>query len=427
MLGISPQAWVGLAAVWGLAAVYRSAEMPFVSPAPPQQPSPAAEPANAAYVKALERYVVESNHTINQLEARLREQVFGRDAAPEAAAAPPPPPPPRAKEGAGGAVSKAAAAPRAARHSARSTAWAPVTLDADDWIVYLRVQKTGSQTLWLTMIETWDGSLWSPSSRCVRGPFCGHKCEDVLRTAFRDHKSKRKCQLFVRAHANWYDYERALAGLPAGGPRKNRIRWLAFLRDPVKRALSEHEHITRGLVAQFGAHTFGKAWDYDFTDPKKASLGDWLACAACQRGARNRQTRFLAGLATTGELADGEGTRDGDARLLEAALDNLHDCAFLGVLDRFQDSMLLLKMTFPKQLRKFQSYKNEQHPKLPGDAPVHSQAALDKLKDLNNLDIALYEAAQALFDTKFEQMVASLPPAQQNRRFRQKGRTFVLS
>ena len=41
-------------------------------------------------------------------------------------------------------------------------------------------------------------------------------------------------------------------------------RYLAFLREPVARALSEYRHVTEGLVAQFGEHVFGKAWDYDF-------------------------------------------------------------------------------------------------------------------------------------------------------------------
>jgi hypothetical protein len=181
------------------------------------------------------------------------------------------------------------------------------------------------------------------------------------------------------------------------------------------------------LVAQFGPHTFGKAWDYDFTDSSKSSLDDWLACDACARGSRNRQARFLAGLATTGEFADQEASAAGDAALLAAALKNLDRCAYVGVLDRFQDAMLLLKMTFPHALRRFTSYKNEHHPKLAGDKPAHSAAALAKLRQLNELDVALYERAKVVFDADFEAMVAQLPPAHANRRFRQKGRTFVLS
>ena len=34
----------------------------------------------------------------------------------------------------------------------------------------------------------------------------------------------------------------------------------------------------------------------------------------------------------------------------------LEECAFFGLLDRYEDSMLLLKSTFPAVLQKFDSY-----------------------------------------------------------------------
>ena len=241
----------------------------------------------------------------------------------------------------------------------RNDAWRPVEITKDDWVVYLRAQKTGSQTLWTTLLDVFDGGAWGPR-RCVRGPFCGHRCENVLRDAFAAASKQRKCHLFVRAHANLYDYQRAFESVNRNG----RVHYLAFLRDPVKRALSEHDHITNGLVAQFGPHVFGKAWDYDFTDRTRASLSDWLMCTACRVGASNRQARFLAGLATTGELAEGEGTLIGDARLYDAAARNLRACVFVGVLDRFEESMLLLKETFPGPLRNFRSFADAPHPKL---------------------------------------------------------------
>ena len=144
------------------------------------------------------------------------------------------------------------------------------------------------------MLDVFDGGAWGPR-RCVRGPFCGHRCENVLRDAFAAASKQRKCHLFVRAHANLYDYQRAFESVNRNG----RVHYLAFLRDPVKRALSEHDHITNGLVAQFGPHVFGKAWDYDFTDRTRASLSDWLMCTACRVGASNRQARFLACLLYT--------------------------------------------------------------------------------------------------------------------------------
>ena len=166
----------------------------------------------------------------------------------------------------------------------RNDAWRPVDITKDDWVVYLRAQKTGSQTLWTTLLDVFDGGAWGPR-RCVRGPFCGHRCENVLRDAFIKASKERKCHLFVRAHANLYDYQRAFESVSKNG----RVHYLAFLRDPVKRALSEHDHITNGLVAQFGPHVFGKAWDYDFATgcdccaPLAAVLRRWRQPLCPQR------------------------------------------------------------------------------------------------------------------------------------------------
>ena len=307
---------------------------------------------------------------------------------------------------------------RLAPEPGRNDAWRPVEITKDDWVVYLRAQKTGSQTLWTTLLDVFDGGAWGPR-RCVRGPFCGHRCENVLRDAFAAASKQRKCHLFVRAHANLYDYQRAFESVNKGG----RVHYLAFLRDPVTRALSEHDHITNGLVAQFGPHVFGKAWDYDFTDRTRASLSDWLMCTACRVGASNRQARFLAGLATTGELAEGEGTLIGDARLYDAAARNLRACVFVGVLDRFEESMLLLKETFPGPLRNFRSFADAPHPKL-GRRRAPDAAALARLRELNAVDQRLYDEAKVLFDARFASMLAATATSQ---RFRKRGGRYVLS
>jgi len=38
--------------------------------------------------------------------------------------------------------------------------WRPVSLTAADWVVYVRIQKTGSQTFWQTLQQTFDGGVW---------------------------------------------------------------------------------------------------------------------------------------------------------------------------------------------------------------------------------------------------------------------------
>lgn len=304
--------------------------------------------------------------------------------------------------------------------------WSPVKLTKDDWMVYLRIQKTGSQTLWLTLIEAIDGRVWT-NKKCARGPFCGYRCSRVLAAAFESFKND-KCHLFVRAHANFYDY---VTAADLVGVERRRLHFLAFLREPLARARSEHEHVTRGLVAQFGPQAFGKAWDYNFTDRRKASLGDWLKCDSCRVGSSNRQTRFLAGSATTGSPRQGED--------LDAALRNLKRCTFVGILDRFSDSMLLLKETFPTHLARFTSYSLSLHPKLAPNNKLRLSDDNDDetqriLRDLNRLDSALYEKATELFEERWTAMLASLPQDRRSMRFkagtaarRSNTRRFVLS
>lgn len=288
--------------------------------------------------------------------------------------------------------------------------WAPVELTRHDWIVYLRVQKTGSQTLWLTLIQSFDGHVWG-DTRCAKGPFCGYYCDKVLASAFTSYQRDRKCRLFVRAHANLWDYSRAadLAGVP-----RQQIRWLAFLREPVARAKSEHEHVTHGLVAQFGAHAFGRAWDYNFTDRHNARLTDWLNCPACRVGSNNRQTRFLAGLAPTGSR---DTDRFDDDALLAAALKNLGHCTFVGILERFADSMLLLRETFPVELARFKSYSLALHPTRKRRKADTTPADLERLRDLNQLDMKLYYAGLKIFELRWAAMLRSQPEHRRQLRF----------
>ena len=190
--------------------------------------------------------------------------------------------------------------------------WAPVlNLTRGDWLVYLRIQKTGSQTFWETLQGNFrSGALWGPRSKgtCQKGLFCGHRCLDVVKQQIREIEASQaasggvkegagrsnrrsgrgdgrggrrldpnQCRLMFRGHISYRDYEEGFRatitkeeraqtrGLPYVPPILPRVLFLSFFREPVARALSEYKHITEGLVAQFGPHTFGAAWDYNFS------------------------------------------------------------------------------------------------------------------------------------------------------------------
>ena len=93
----------------------------------------------------------------------------------------------------------------------------------------------------------------------------------------------------------------------------------------------------------------GQAWDYQYKGGAHDDIMEFLTCESCQVGVSNRQTRLLAGLYTTG-VNDEEVD---DEVLLTAALKNLEQFVFIGIMERYTDSMLLLKRTFGDRMKTF--------------------------------------------------------------------------
>ena len=117
----------------------------------------------------------------------------------------------------------------------------------------------------------------------------------------------------------------------------------------------------------------------------------WLACKDCRVGASNRQTRFLAGTDTTGDLGSN------DEAMLQVAMANLRTCAFIGLMENYQDSMLVLKYTFPSGLSRLRSYSTSAHPKNKNQRVI-SDEQKERIRQENILDIQLYDLARQLFD-----------------------------
>ena len=305
----------------------------------------------------------------------------------------------------------------------RGGVWAPVTeLQGDDWLVYLRIQKTGSQTFWQTLQQSFrGGALWGRrGGSCQKGLFCGHRCLEVAKQQLREIQAshgigkargggggsggrgrgrggggEKQCRLVFRGHIGYWDYEEAFRALaPSWGavasspsssppsshssprppllpPQQPRVLFLAFFREPVARALSEYKHVTEGLVAQFGPHTFGAAWDYNFSftgrrddlerKRREGSFGAWLACEACRVGSSNRMTRFLGAAATTGTAPPAPGgavpaySDNSDAAMLARAKERLDRCAFIGLMERsvLIRPSVLIRSFVPSFLRSF--------------------------------------------------------------------------
>jgi hypothetical protein len=53
--------------------------------------------------------------------------------------------------------------------------FAPLRVAPTEWLVYLRIQKTGSQTFWATLQKEFRADVWRGSGQCPDRSFCGGK------------------------------------------------------------------------------------------------------------------------------------------------------------------------------------------------------------------------------------------------------------
>jgi hypothetical protein len=59
----------------------------------------------------------------------------------------------------------------------------PTRIAPNEWLIYLRIQKTGSQTFWSTLQKEFRADIWrgGGSSQCPERNFCGGKGNKVGR------------------------------------------------------------------------------------------------------------------------------------------------------------------------------------------------------------------------------------------------------
>lgn len=234
------------------------------------------------------------------------------------------------------------------RHGGRATMnssallWAPVVnLTSADWVIFIRIQKTGSQTLKDLLSSSFDGSrLWGRHF-CQRGLFCCKDCASFVKKQMRAIRQEHKCKLITRPHTNIYDF---VQGSRTAGVERQALHFLTFLREPVARALSEFRHVTSGISARLGEAKFGRAWDYNLSLPMsgnksawdEVTIAYWLSCTPCSVGSRNRMTQFMSGAFTTGEQGHSAHTEE----LLNAAKANLETSSYFGLTERFEVSIV---------------------------------------------------------------------------------------
>ncbi|MGF1535242.1 MAG: sulfotransferase family 2 domain-containing protein [Elainellaceae cyanobacterium] len=241
-------------------------------------------------------------------------------------------------------------------------------LGPDDQLCFIHIPKTAGTTLTSILDSKFDRDKICPEHRLIE--LHEYSAEQIAGyRLFRGHFS--------------YDIGLIL-------PRSPHL--VTMLRDPVERVISAYEFMkTCIIIHPQAAATQHKA--------RTLPLKDYI-CDPNVSGVVNAQARQLAGRAWRGAA------RSAHRDWLDAARAHLEDFAFVGLTEQFDDSMALLNYTFGwsplQQVQRLmvgnKKLKREQL----------SAEELEIILEHNQLDVALYDYAKALFERRHQAMLSHL-------------------
>lgn len=215
-----------------------------------------------------------------------------------------------------------------------------------------------------------------------------------------------------RYYSGHIDYDLIRTLLP------DKMAWVTFLREPAARFLSDFA-FTRSIILK--SHPDARFWPLVETVAHlyHLDIAEFVNHPDLPTIAQNRQTHMLgntfnfknfheikATLAYIPNLHSEEfrllNVNDSVEGLIAQAKQRLTKAAFFGLTERFQDSLHLLAYTFGWQPRPDELRLNVAAS--PARQADLSAGTLERIRELNRLDLALYSYAQQLFDTRFNRM-----------------------
>ncbi|MGF1514704.1 MAG: sulfotransferase family 2 domain-containing protein [Elainellaceae cyanobacterium] len=244
----------------------------------------------------------------------------------------------------------------------------PYCLQDDDQLCFIHIPKTAGTTLTSILDSKFNRDRICPEHRLIE--LQEYSAEQIA--AYR----------LFRGHFS-YDIGLLLPQAPY---------LVTMLRDPVERVISAYEFMkTCIIIHPQAAATQQKA--------RTLPLKDYIRDPDVS-GVVNAQTRQLAGRAWRGAA------RSAHSDWLDAAQAHLEEFAFVGLTEQFNESMALLNYTFgwsPLQQvqRLMVGRKRLKREQLTAEE-------LDIILEHNQLDVALYNHAQALFEACYRAMATQL-------------------
>uniref|UniRef100_T1IVF7 Heparan-sulfate 6-O-sulfotransferase n=1 Tax=Strigamia maritima TaxID=126957 RepID=T1IVF7_STRMM len=293
-----------------------------------------------------------------------------------------------------------------------------------DVIVFLHIQKTGGTSFGRHLVQDLDLEKPCDCRENRKKCKCTRPNSNISYWLFSRYSTGWLCGL----HADWTELTNCVdSTLNQREVKqiKRRYFYVTLLRDPIQRFLSEFLHVQRGATWKQARHWCGgKEATTDELPPcfqdetwDDVQLDEFMSCKS--NLAINRQTRMLANLDLVGCYNTSLMTpEERDTIMLSSAKENVRKMAFFGLCEHQLINQYLFEnifdMHFLTQFRQF----NETH--VATLLKSVSTAQVEQIRQLNRLDIELYEYAQTLLLQRFEQMKNSDPHFKN--RFRNLGR-----
>ncbi|MGB3494559.1 MAG: hypothetical protein WBA57_17660 [Elainellaceae cyanobacterium] len=259
-------------------------------------------------------------------------------------------------------------------------------LKPSEKLYFLHIQKTAGTTFYFSLDEKFD-----PEEICP-----ARFWRQFLKLAKGDLKQLRSYRLF-RGH-----FGDAIPQFLRKPPV-----CLTVLRDPIKRSISHYEHIRREPKDR--RHKLVTSENMDLMafaqhpETRLAILNLQTRSIGFDLGMK--QIRKIRGFAAKGVLGTVIDDRS-DEEMLAIAKSRVDEFPFVGMVERFQDSLFLLSYIFGWYPIR-QSRALNTAPKKTQKSDL-SPEVLDLLYDCNRLDLELYDYAKAKFDEQFTLMVKAL-------------------
>jgi len=266
-----------------------------------------------------------------------------------------------------------------------------INLSDNDLMYFLHIPKTAGTTLIATLDSYFDHDSIFPNK--------------VWNEVLTNKSKKRKTWKLIHGHFG-YNIKPIIPREPI---------FLTVLRDPIERTISQIEHIRRDPR--------GNNWvKKNFLSPNE-TFDQILGNDKKNRVFRNTQTRYIGLDCDVIKLTRSQTSKSLDdfrfdenlplfeneisgEKMLENAMKRLEKFEFVGISEKFEESMFLLYYTFG-WMPINRSWKLNVSSAKTSKKDL-SQKTIDILNDLNKLDTSLYVHGKKIFEKRYSEMLKNL-------------------